>query len=333
MSAELAERFFADLLCGGDDRAKAILSDDVRIRSSLGGEVRGHDGFEDFFQAYRRPFGSFNHEIIESVSDYHGAALRVRFAGYHRNTVLGIDKTGRDVAWKAAAFFEIEDSLITDVWILDDLDALRSAIRGAPAPHQVTVYWSMQSPYCYLLLPRLEQLAARADVEVTIKPVRPGVIRKPEAYRGRSEMEMSYFDADVARTAAYEGIDIAEPNPSPVSFKPGTWEAADEQPVFDRLYTLLMAAAEADKALDFLGTMMRWIWSGDHPHWDKDMEAEFAWLELTPKPAGYQAELEANEADMYAAGHWGVPLTVYRGEAFYGQDRWDQLLWRIEENE
>jgi len=32
---------------------------------------------------------------------------------------------------------------------------------------------------------------------------------------------------------------------------------------------------------------------------------------------------------MYAAGHWGVPLMVYRDEPFYGQDRFDQLLWRI----
>ncbi len=33
---------------------------------------------------------------------------------------------------------------------------------------------------------------------------------------------------------------------------------------------------------------------------------------------------------MLEAGHWGVPLFVYRGEPFYGQDRMDQLIWRVE---
>jgi len=32
---------------------------------------------------------------------------------------------------------------------------------------------------------------------------------------------------------------------------------------------------------------------------------------------------------MVSAGHWGVPLMVYKGEPFYGQDRFDQLLWRM----
>jgi len=34
---------------------------------------------------------------------------------------------------------------------------------------------------------------------------------------------------------------------------------------------------------------------------------------------------------MPQAGHWGVPLMVYKAEPFYGQDRFDQLLWRIKE--
>ena len=35
---------------------------------------------------------------------------------------------------------------------------------------------------------------------------------------------------------------------------------------------------------------------------------------------------------LHTAGQWGLPLTVYCGQAFCGQDRFDQLLWRIEEN-
>ncbi len=30
-----------------------------------------------------------------------------------------------------------------------------------------------------------------------------------------------------------------------------------------------------------------------------------------------------------AAGHWGVPMMVFGGEPFFGQDRIDQLVWRL----
>ena len=32
---------------------------------------------------------------------------------------------------------------------------------------------------------------------------------------------------------------------------------------------------------------------------------------------------------MVEVGHWGVPLMVFEEEPFYGQDRFDHLLWRM----
>lgn len=203
-------------------------------------------------------------------------------------------------------------------------------MNDTSAPHQVDVYWSVMSQYCYFLLPRLQQLDARADVDVQIKPVRPGALRLPDSYSGRSEMERDYFDHDTSRTAGFLGMAYAVPDPFPVPFKPGTWEAADDQPIIGRLHGLLMASIAAGRGLEFLGHMMPRIWSGQNPGWDQTMEADFAWMDLVVDPAGYAAAIEANEAAMYASGHWGVPLMVYRDEPFYGQDRFDQLLWRIE---
>lgn len=31
------------------------------------------------------------------------------------------------------------------------------------------------------------------------------------------------------------------------------------------------------------------------------------------------------------AGHWGVPLRALDGEPFYGQGRFDLLVWRLEQ--
>ena len=42
--------------------------------------------------------------------------------------------------------------------------------------------------------------------------------------------------------------------------------------------------------------------------------------------------IEANETAQTAAGHWGVPLFVFEGEPFFGQDRIDHLLWRMKQH-
>jgi len=52
--------------------------------------------------------------------------------------------------------------------------------------------------------------------------------------------------------------------------------------------------------------------------------------EITADPAGCEAEIERNEAAQKSAGHWGVPLMVFRGEPFFGQDRIDVLRWRMQ---
>jgi hypothetical protein len=35
-----------------------------------------------------------------------------------------------------------------------------------------------------------------------------------------------------------------------------------------------------------------------------------------------------NQVDHEATGHGGVPTMSFNGEPFYGQDRFDQFLWR-----
>ena len=46
---------------------------------------------------------------------------------------------------------------------------------------------------------------------------------------------------------------------------------------------------------------------------------------------GLDAEIEANQDALEAAGHWGVPTLVFEGEPFFGQDRFDMAKWRMEQ--
>ena len=84
------------------------------------------------------------------------------------------------------------------------------------------------------------------------------------------------------------------------------------------------------------------IWSGETDAWHEGdhlaRAAASAGCDLAEMDAVVSAEadrldaaIKQNEADQRAGGHYGVPLMVYDGEPFFGQDRYDQLLWRMQQ--
>lgn len=201
----------------------------------------------------------------------------------------------------------------------------------------VDVWFSLQSDYCYFLVDRLLRLAD-AGVAVKIRPVLGLVLRMPEMTRDRSALEQAHFLLDTQRTAAFLGLPHAPPDPSPIQFEQGAWVASVEQPHIERLFSLFVGACAEGRALPFLDVVVRGLWDGSQPGWDRsgfleaamarigldhdDVLARHPWAEVEPV-------LCANHEAMLAAGHWGVPLMAYEGEPFYGQDRFDQLLWRM----
>lgn len=205
----------------------------------------------------------------------------------------------------------------------------------------VEVYWSHQSPYCYFALDRVLALKEREDVDVVLRPVLPGVIRDPNTFGDRDEREQRYFLLDVRRTADFLGLPYDEARPYPVEFLPGTlYRAAERQPRVFHLYRLTAAAIEIGQGWTFLDRISRLIWDGSTENWHEERvlrsAVESAGLDYDDLAAradagksGYERQLAENREAMLRAGHWGVPLFVFDAEPFYGQDRFDQLVWRL----
>jgi 2-hydroxychromene-2-carboxylate isomerase len=145
---------------------------------------------------------------------------------------------------------------------------------------------------------------------------------------------------DVFREAAFLGLPFRWPRPDPVQRSPDTGYRM-KQPYIHRLTHLGVAAVQRGRGLPFLDEVSRTIWGGEVDNWpDGDhlaLAAERAGLDFAElaaavdaDPAPFVAVVEENQLAQRAAGHWGVPMMVFGGEPFFGQDRFDQLKWRMQ---
>jgi len=205
------------------------------------------------------------------------------------------------------------------------------------------LYWSFRSPYSYLAMGRLADLRRECDVDIKLKIVGPLAIRDAQFFERTDPRFMSYLFGDVVRIVQMEGIPFGRPNPDPIVQDVATRKISEDQPYIFRLLRLGVLATEQGKGFEFIDEISRIIWGGVVPSWnDGDAMGEAtarAGLDLAEMdaaieadPAGYDAMVEANETEQKeTGGHWGVPLMQYGSEAFFGQDRIDALIWRLEQ--
>jgi len=207
----------------------------------------------------------------------------------------------------------------------------------------IDVYWSFRSPYSYLATPRLVQLAAEYDLEVNVRPVLPIAVRIPGFFDTVNPLWPPYLLRDTMRIAQHLGIDYGWPRPDPIVQDYATRQVAAEQPYIHRLTRLGVEAARRGRGLPFIAEVSAIIWNGKIEGWhegthlaDATARAGLDLAELdaivTREAPALDAAIAKNQDDHLAAGHWGVPTMVFQGEPFFGQDRLDLLVWRLQQH-
>jgi 2-hydroxychromene-2-carboxylate isomerase len=206
----------------------------------------------------------------------------------------------------------------------------------------VDLYWSFRSPYSYLATARLVDVARRYDVDINVKIVAPLAVRDPDFFERSDPRWLRYTLTDVFRLSQMLDIPLGPPNPDPIVQDIETRRIAPEQPHIFRLLRLGALATERGRGLPFIDEVSRLIWSGEVKWTEGDHLKEAvarAGLDLEEMEQVIERDaarldkiVENNEADQGGAGHWGVPLMVFDGEPFFGQDRIDCLLWRMQQN-
>ncbi|MGC6498995.1 MAG: 2-hydroxychromene-2-carboxylate isomerase [Henriciella sp.] len=204
----------------------------------------------------------------------------------------------------------------------------------------VDVFWSFRSPYSYLATPDLLKLREDFDVKVCFRPVLPIAIRTKDTLFTGDKRRVQYLMIDMFRRAEFLGMKFGPPSPDPIVQDMTTFAVSEDQPYIYRLTNLGVEAERQGKGIDFAFHVSHLIWGGE-PGWDQgdklanatakaglnltEMEAAIAKNDPTP-------EIDANQAALDAAGHWGVPTCVFEGEPFFGQDRIETLRWRLGQN-
>lgn len=204
---------------------------------------------------------------------------------------------------------------------------------------RIDLYFSFRSPYSYLLTPQLEALRQAYDFEVDLKVVRPIAVRIPGFFKQVNPLWPPYLARDTWRIAQRLGIPYRWPRPDPIIMSVATGDVAADQPYIMGVSRMGAAAAEAGRGFEFACEATKLIWSGQTDNWHEGDHLARA-AEAAGLPASLASEdlarfdpaIEANEAAQTAAGHWGVPLMVFNGEPYFGQDRLEDILWRMEQN-
>jgi 2-hydroxychromene-2-carboxylate isomerase len=205
----------------------------------------------------------------------------------------------------------------------------------------VDLYYSFRSPYSYLALPKTMKLVADYDATVNLRPVYPLAVREPGFFKKTNPKFARYVVLDSSRVAQRENIPFRFPRPDPIVQDMSTLEVAKDQPYIHRLTRLGALAQLEGRSLIFVNAIARVLWDGSVKSWNEGdhlaRAAENAGFDLAAMdkavaadPDRYEAVIAANENDHAASGHWGVPTFVFANEPFFGQDRIDLLIWRME---
>jgi 2-hydroxychromene-2-carboxylate isomerase len=195
-----------------------------------------------------------------------------------------------------------------------DLQMPQELVKSAP----IDFYFSLRSPYSAIVAKRVFELGRLTGATVRLRYVLPMVMRGLPVPAEKRR----YISTDAAREAFMRGIPFGRLN-DPVG-RPA-----------ERGLALMPMAERAGKAQDYVLSFMHGVWAeGIDAGSERGLRAivERAGLDWEAaraalKDDGWRAVAEANRAELFALGLWGVPSFRVRDTAVWGQDR----LWAIEE--
>ena len=194
----------------------------------------------------------------------------------------------------------------------------------------IDFYFSYRSPYSYLILPRMLKLKNEYAVDINFKIVYPIAIRLPEFFKNRNLFYFTSLLMDIKKKAKKLNMSLNLPiKPDPIKQNIITGKISKDQPYIFDICHMGQLMSNRGKGIEFAYELSSLIWSVKNWNTEdklKNLLSEFGEdldevresIKLNEK--GLIEEIELNQMDQKEAGHHGVPLNVYKGKYYFGQD-------------
>lgn len=202
----------------------------------------------------------------------------------------------------------------------------------------IDLYFSFRSPYSYLAAQCACAIPETFNATIHLRPVLPLAIRQPDFFNPENLKRAMYILVDWERRAEQLALPHKWPSPDPIVQDFETMKVAQEQPYIHRLSKLGVLAEREGKGLAMAAAVSRLIFGGTE-NWDQGehLATTLATIGLDLQALDQQINddesladvIAENQAQLEAAGHWGVPTFVYNGSPYFGQDRIDTLCWQL----
>lgn len=204
--------------------------------------------------------------------------------------------------------------------------------------YEVDLFFSFRSPWSYYGAWQMYDLQQEYALRVNLRVVNPIYIRYNDFFNKAHEKWQPYFLTDLLRYSEYRGLPIGTPRPDPINVE---LAADDPDHLVLKLNPLGIAAGPAGRGIEFAREVSAIVWDGRIDGWDQGdhlrLAAERAGLELpvleqwvSDNDSEWRQQLLANDTAL-EEHHWGVPTMVFDGEPFFGQDKIELLLWRMQQ--
>jgi len=189
-------------------------------------------------------------------------------------------------------------------------------MEGTMSKTPVDFYFSYRSPYSYLAAPRAFALPGRYEIDLRFRGV------MPMAMRGQAvpQAKRLHTVRDTAREAARLGMPFG-----PV------WD-----PIGDgakRCLAIGVLAGDRGKIREWVLAVSKGIWAQAADVCDDEVlrgiceRVGLDWAEAQAAIGDPEIERRvlADTDSLVALGQWGVPVFVFNGEPYWGQDRIEDL--------
>ena len=206
----------------------------------------------------------------------------------------------------------------------------------------IDLYFSFRSPYSYLILPRILKLKKESNIDINFKLVYPIAIRMPEWFEKKNILFFLSTMSDFKKKAKQLDMPLNLPvKPDPIKQNIFTAKIAKNQPYIFDICHMGQEMTDRGFGLEFAYKLSTKIWSVKN--WNKDehlieilseFNIELPEIRETIKnnEKALIEKIKQNQVEQLDAGHHGVPLSVYKEEYFFGQDKFNDLIERMKTN-